>query len=441
MNPVSVNAGINLCSIAANQGTLAVTGGQSLPSLSVDTDQLRVVGGYTQMLTPHQLRPLPSIPLTTTEPGTIIDLMAYAGIHYASAGSPAAAYGVNAFNKGREFALSGRFDLVTFDWDHTVSNYKIFETLGSLIWLKIRKDKATRKTLAAPLTSMEAPLLYMPELIMGMMMGFAIKQGLNNFNQWQQYRPQVVIASHTWPDRIGVLGSWSLRFLPLMEGLIPGDPETYQKLTSKNSRAFLNLHDFLDHATALMNSLGSLQENEAAEALAYLEMGKAHKTKPWGAFERKWGVGDRPLRILHFDDSPRVVADLRRRPRVGSIAVLVQSPWTRLGKEVGEGKKLQLSGLWQSRGDAIISAVNALADAACAGSAIPNILGALDLIASGQATEDIDIAYATVPLEGAVLTVHEAGTDLERFRRFYDVPTSQAKTLIRRRARAASSRG
>lgn len=104
-----------LSSIAANQGVLAVTGGQSLPSLPVATDLLKVVGGYTQMRTPHEFRPLPSIPLTTRDSGGIIDLMAYAGVHYVSVGSPAAAFGVNAFQKARAFALGGNFDVVTFD--------------------------------------------------------------------------------------------------------------------------------------------------------------------------------------------------------------------------------------------------------------------------------------------------------------------------------------
>src|SRR5262249_45694459 len=63
----------------------------------------------------------------------ILEMLAYAGVHYRHPESPAAAFGARVFEEGRALGRHGSHEAITFDWDHTLSNYQIFEHIAKLI--------------------------------------------------------------------------------------------------------------------------------------------------------------------------------------------------------------------------------------------------------------------------------------------------------------------
>lgn len=349
----------------------------------------------------------PRISLGTQDPAEILDLLGYPGIHYRQ-DSEAAQEGVQAFIFGRDdFVLGKEVEEVTFDWDHTLSNYQIFDNLWSLMRTKLGKKRPPEARARLSMTAIESPRPLMQELAFGMMAGFALKQGLTHFDQWKSYQPKVGLATHTWPDRIGVLARWFVPLLSLMEGLLPGEPNVYEQVTASRSKAFLPLPDFLDYAEDLMRrfdeqGFGPLTPQERKEALAYLKDGKAHYRKPIGAFVRKgWSTKG----LIHFDDSLRVNEDLH--------GIFVRNPYSsKPDRDVGELKKISLPGLWRSHDSAVMGVAETLARVEAVGSTFDAIQGALRLYPSPH---DYDLTERSRLPDGIVLMMYETPTTLGEF--------------------------
>lgn len=369
----------------------------------------------------------PSIPLKTEKPADLFRLLEYAGVTYGAWESPAATVGLEAFRGGREFALRTDRTMIAFDWDHTIDNYKIFEDLIRLVRTKWSGRYPYKKDY--PMTALETARPFMHELVLGMMAGFAVRQGLENFTQWESYRPQVGIATQTWPDRLGVLSDY-IPLIPLMDARFPGEPESYEKTV--RSRTFVHLHDFLSHAEDLLtkfekDGFEALSPQERDEVMLYLYRGKAHYVKPVGAMAKKWEMGA----LMLFDDSYEVYRLYREELELEQVvSVYTQNPYLKPGEEEGELYKLSPGFTRQSR---IKAAARKLAEAESR-TAVRTLLGHLkNLLQEGTEVKfDCNLSLVDETPEGVVLRMHETGTTLSRFHRYYVEPTGKIKQKIKR---------
>lgn len=383
-----------------------------------------IPGGQRDLHLPH--RPLPDVALANAAHAEILALLNFAGVSYASPDCPAARAGVQIFASARDLIRAGRFDAVTFDWDHTFSNYLVFEDLATLV--RARRGRQSPSAYAAPMVAVEVTRPFMIELAFGMMVGFALRQGLRRFSQWSAYRPKVGVASLTWPDRLARLAAHYLPILPLMEAIVPGTPSTYEHFMSPDVRSVLNLHHFLDYAQGLMERVGAgalLTVAEGHEALGYAEDLKAHKRKPLGAWiGRGWDAS----RLLHIDDSTTIVADLTHQAALRGLAearfLRVPHPHSRIFRNVREWHKVWLPGFWRARPAAMAGAIETLARQEWGRSNVPAILTAL-----GIEFPRSHWPGASLP-EGTVLPIHETPTTVGDFWTYYLEPTQRARALI-----------
>jgi hypothetical protein len=373
----------------------------------------------------------PPIVLTTTDPAALLDLLRYAGMAYA-ADSPAAAAALHVFRAGRALALTGAYEAVTFDWDHTIINYQVFEGLLSVARTRRLGSPPPDATSGAPLVAIETPRPFVMELAFGMMVGFAARQGLADLSEWEGYRPQVGIATHTWPDRLGLAAHHS-PFLALMEGLLPGSPALHQHFTSPRVRSVLHLHHFLDYSTDLVrrfdaHGFSALTPDQADELLRCLEDGGAHRRKPLGAWTaRGWA----PERLLHIDDSPRLIADLARQAALAGYggARFIHAPHAhsrRFGR-VQSWHMLALPSLWRRRHHAMRGVIAHLARIEWKRSAVPDLLRHL-----GHPLDAQQSAWPRAALPaGTVMAMHPAATTVGTFWEQYVAPVIRAQSLIR----------
>ena len=383
----------------------------------------------------------PEVDLSSDSADGLLSLLAYAGVRYRDPGCPAAGYGLQVFAAGRDLALRGPHAAISFDWDHTLSNFQIVEDLPRLLRVRMRATPPTPRQHAAPMIAIETARPFMIELVFGTLAGFALRQGLRRLGQWAHYVPQVLVASHTWPDRLGVMGSHFMPILPLLEGLLPGEPTTYARLSSPAVRSILNLHHFLAYAESLLQryesgGAGALSPAELDELLTLFEDGKAHHRKPLGAWAmRGWPVE----RLLHIDDSSRVVADVARQGRLGGHphvrALHVRQPHSRLFTDIQEWHKISLPAFWRGGEGARLRAAHRLAHMEWAGSPFPGLLHALSPGASpAEAAPPAgrpgpDWPGAGLP-EGVLITVHETPTTLGEFWTYYVEPTRRIRQRV-----------
>jgi hypothetical protein len=273
----------------------------------------------------------------------------------------------------------------------------------------------------------------MHELAFGTMVGFALRQGLQSLDEWENYIPQVALATHTWPDRLGVLATYFMPLLPLMEGLLPGSPRMHAKMTDSGVRSVIHLHHFLGYAEGLIRAFDArgfelLKPSERDEVMGYLEDGKAHYRKPLGAFAmRGWETSS----LLHFDDSTTVIADLMKAAAHSESGLLqavhVRHPHSNVFRNVQEWHKIALHALWRRREDAMRGVVSDLARMEWKGSTIPALLGALGVYPDRE-----EPAWPASGLpDGVVMTVNETPTTLGEFWKYYVEPTNRLKGLIR----------
>ena len=406
-------------------------------------DQLPVPAGLTLAAGGSRARPLaqtppPPIALDSEAAAELLAMLDYAGVRYRSAQSPAAAFGLRVFAAGRALGRASRHAAVSFDWDHTLSNYQIFEDLPRLLRVRTRRTPPPPAQHAAPMVAVEAARPFMLELAFGAMAGYALRQGLSRLDQWRRYVPQVAVATHTWPDRLGVMGAHYMPILPLAEGLLPGDPDTYARLTAPGVRSLLHLHHFLEYAEALLDryeaqGAHALSPAERGELLGILEDGKAHHRKPLGAWAaRGWPAAS----LLHVEDASRVVAELARQAQAAGHAdahfVHVRQPHSRLYTDIKEWHKISLPAFWRTRATAMHGIAAHLARREWAASPFPALLEAVKARAPGSAAGARPAPWPAAGLpEGVVLTVHETPTTLGEFWNYYVEPTQRVQRRVR----------
>lgn len=381
--------------------------------------------------------PPPAVPLKTDNPYEILKMLEYAGIHYRGRESEAAKYGVFAFNTARQFISDTNFDRITFDWDHTLGNYQIFEDVAAILRARLGREQPAQAVAEAPMSALEVTRPMMGVLAFGAMVGYAIDQGLGQFDQWEHYEPQVGVATLTWPDRISILATYVSRLVPLMAGLLPGTPGMYERIHDPENKAFVHLHDFLDYADFLLpqfeaRGFAGLSPSQQDETMAYCEDGKAHHRKPMGALARKgWEFSS----LLHFDDSMQVIKDLKNFRYEDDIhGLLVRQPHPSLWSEVQEWHKVSLPPWWRffprARDIAMADAAATLARVEASGATIQAILGALQTFGSNTALQTEPMQRAPLP-EGVLLMVHETTTTVGDFWTHYVAPTTRLKERIR----------
>lgn len=379
----------------------------------------------------------PPIPLDSDKRPDLLEILAYAGIHYSQPTSPAAAFGTSVFETGRDFARQGPFQTITFDWDHTLSNFLIFEDIPKLLRVRMLREAPPQDLAATPMTAIEIARPFMHELTFGMMIGFALGQGLKRFDQWENYQPQVGIPTHTWPDRIGVLAAHFVRILPLMEGLFPGSAHVYEMMTDAGVRSVAHLHHFLDYADDLITRFDrggftNLSKQWRADTLAYFEEGKAHHHKPLGALTlRGWDTSS----FLHFDDSTTVIkeieAEARERAGLKIRGIWVRQPHSRFFQDVKEWNKIASSGLWRPREAAARGAVTRLARMEWTGCTMPALLTALGGMYAFSGDEGPSVFPEIGLPEGVRMMIHETPTTLGEYWRYYVEPTGRRTKRIR----------
>lgn len=374
----------------------------------------------------------PPIALMASDPGAVLEMLGYAGISPAVPGSPAESVALHAFFAGRALGRDGPYDAVTFDWDHTFSNTQIFEGLLPVAWARCRKSPPPPGTGDAAVVAIETWRPFVPELAFGMMAGFAARQGLARLSDWTRYRPRVGIATHTWPDRLGLTAQYT-PILPLMEGLLPGSPGLYAHFTSSRVRSVVHLHHFIDYTLSLIRrfdatGFAGFAPDQADELLRCLADGAAHRRKPIGAWrDRGWDTA----RMLHIDDSPRLIADLTRQAALagcdGARFLYAPHAHSRVFRHVKAWHMLALPSLWRRRPQAMRGVIANIMSMEWSRSAIPDLLRRL-----GYPLDEDQVAWPPASLPaGAVMAVHPTPTTVATFWDQYVAPAVLAQALVR----------
>jgi hypothetical protein len=404
----------------------------ALRTISIPGGLTLVPGGGGSPHRPLEFTAPPPIALMTTDAGAVLDLLRYAGMNYAAPDSPAASAALHVFAAGRALALNGPYDAVTFDWDHTFTNNQIFEGLLGVARARRLKSPPPEATSAAAIVAIETPRPFVMELAFGMMVGFAARQGLAHFSDWERYRPQVGIATHTWPDRLGLTALYA-PILPLMEGLLPGTAALYERFTSPHIRSVVHLHHFLDYATILVrrfdaDGFSTFTPDQADELMGCLEDGGAHRRKPIGTWmARGWN----PARLLHIDDSPTLIADLTRQAALagydGAHFMYTPHSHSRVFTNVQTWHMLALPSLWRRRPHAMLGVITNLVRIEWARSAVPDLLRRL-----GHPLDAACVAWPEAALPaGTVMAMYPTPTTVGAFWDDYVAPVVRVQTLIR----------
>lgn len=301
----------------------------------------RVVGNPIpgiQMIQANRVdfHPPPSVPLQTEQPHEIIRILEYASLCYRSTDSAAAEFAVAVFEAGREWALGTEWPMIGFDWDYTLSNAQIAASLFQLATASLARHRHLRWLAGRlPIIGAEAPRPFMHELALGMMVGFAVRQGLKVFDEWERYRPRVGIVTGTWPDRLLELARY-FPLIDLMEGRLPGRPHTGGESAWK---MHVHFYDFVSYAEKLFAKLEEkrVTATEKVEADAYFGEGRPYQKKPIGAILEKWQVGS----VLLFDDSAEVVDFYRQMALLGvGTAIQTHNPYSPPDRNIPELSKV-----------------------------------------------------------------------------------------------------
>jgi len=386
-------------------------------------------GGNGSPHRPLEFTPPPHIALTTTDPAALLELLRYAGMTYAAPESPAALAALHVFAAGRALGQNSHYDTVTLDWDHTCSNNQIFAGVLGIARARRLTSRPAAPLSATPMVAIETPRPFVMELALGMMVGFAVRQGLTHFTDWPHYRPQVGIATHTWPDRLGRTAQYA-PMLALMEGLWPGAPGLYEHFTAPHVRSVVHLHHFLDYAMALVrrfdtHGFSALTPDQADETMRCLEDGGAHRRKPIGAWAAR---GASTARLLHIDDSPTLIADLTRQAALaghaGARFLYAPHAHSRVFANVKAWHMLALPSLWRRRPQAMRGVIANLVRMEWAYSAVPDLLRRLGHV--------MPEAWPPTALpDGTVMTMYATPTTVGAFWDQYVGPVVRAQTLIR----------
>lgn len=245
----------------------------------------------------------PSIELSTNDAKELLSLLNYACLNRYDSGSPAESCALNIFKFARKFVLTNSIDKITFDFDNTLYSALIIQ--GAAVFpAQLYKKKLPKYFLNKSLTAIESPRPFMEEFVFGMMIGFAIKQGLTKFTQWEIYKPEVGILTLTWPQRLAGLVKSYIPLLSLIEGYFPGKNEVAEQILKNKTRAFVHLYDFINYISELLDKMEytlfrNLPHNQQFDLQACFQLGKLNKLKFPEVIENKDWLGNNHL---HFDD-------------------------------------------------------------------------------------------------------------------------------------------
>lgn len=384
------------------------------------TSSLTVVEGPH---TPISIPP-PDIELDTGASLNILQLLEFAGVHYLNPDCPAAEQGVEIFKSGRTFALESAPEWVGFDWDFTTNIYKIYGPLIALIATNVLHTPP-RWIQNKSISLFEAAKPGVHELIMGMAVGYALRQGLRRFTQWEYYRPQVRWVTQTWPDRLAFLGTRVTPLIPLMMGHYPGKELTESDI--RHSNAFITLEDFMAQIERLLQKFidGNCQfhilaSREQDEVMEILKAGKAYKLKPLSTFAAK---GWLPPQLL-FDDSPTSIARLHKD---GVRVVRMVNPIAP-GKDMTEIRALSLTGRRAAASKMIRMASQTEG---------PALIEALKRLARGEMGIALDRKHLTSTPEGSVLILHDLKGTISDLLLKFRIPQREINGLIQSIVRKA----
>ncbi|MFJ1268591.1 hypothetical protein ACD661_08510 [Legionella lytica] len=245
----------------------------------------------------------PSIQLNTPDDKEILGLLNFACLNRYTSGSPAEAFALDTFKFARNFVLTSSIDKITFDWDNTLYSSLIIQ--GAAVFpAQLYKKKLPKYFLNKSLTAIESPRPFMEELVFGMMIGFAIKQGLTQFTEWERYKPEVGILTLTWPQRLAGLAQRHVPLLSLLEGHFPGNNDVAEQILKNKTRAFVHLYDFINYISDVLDQMEqshfkNLPHHQRIDLQACFQLGKLHKLKFPEVLENKDWLGNNHL---HFDD-------------------------------------------------------------------------------------------------------------------------------------------
>jgi hypothetical protein len=370
----------------------------------------------------------PKIELSTTNNEDILNLLKYACLNEFVPGSAAENYAIDVFKFAREFVLSNSIDRVTFDWDHTLSIYLLVKGLKS-IPAKLFKKNLPAFLSNAQMTVLESGRPFMQEFAFGMMVGFAIKQQIQSFTQWENYIPQVGIVTLTWPARIAALAQ-NLNLLSLAEGVFPRKKNLYELIIQGKSRAFIHLHDFINYLNNILEKISDdqysiLTAQQKNDVNSCLQLGKGHKLKIPGLLEEKGWLGNRHL---HFDDCILNLNCLTNYKDKKISGVLVrQSQSQQLG--VREIDKINFSSLWSTTEKARTKGMHLIASKEYSRSTLPAIISLLSNDSTPSLVVDNLCERTTLP-PGVCLNFYEGSISVGEFWEYYLIPVKKISYKI-----------
>ncbi len=361
--------------------------------------------------------PLPGIPLDTEDRHELRKLLQQAGCFHAE-DSPSEDYAIKVFKRWRCFAqTTERYDRYTFDWDHTLSNFKIVLTpaLGASLLFSKFGDKLFSKIAqrlglnSQPLTVVEVQRPFMGEMAFGLMVGGALSIGLESFEEWGAHAPLVSLATSTWKPRIDL---WAKSCSPLI------------RLIGASST--IHLKDFLNHSDYLMNTcvadgLESMEPSMRTETLRYLNGLKAHHVKPEPVFTDRYPDD----RILHFDDYLPVLKNLSSSKKVDAYEVYQPHPTTKFDLH-----KIQPDGMFTGEYDAIMGALEELITVETEGSTSPALLSLADYLDDPRRLTPPNLRERHTLPEGVILTALAVQSPISEFLRNYQRPIQKAHDKI-----------
>ena len=356
---------------------------------------------------PMRFVPPPEVPLDDEymDPLHVLQILEYAGVPYLSPECPAAELGIRTFLAGREFALETDADWVGFDWDFTAGIYRIYTVLGPLI---------SATLFGGYIRVLEAAKPGAWEYIMGTAVGYAKKQGLERFDQWEKYRPQVLLPTQTWGMRLKVLGNEHSRLIPLLMGRLPGLPISEEEVA--DSKAFITSDDFLPYTERLLHKL-PLSPSESKALAEIFKIKKGHVLKPLGAFEEK---GLTPPKVI-FDDSPKSNDYLREE---GVQVVGTYNPLAP-GGEMSSLKAITFRGRKAAARQMVEMASRTEASA---------FIEAAKKLLAGEKEITIGAQDLQPIPQGTILVIHDTKRPIDKFKTEFLKPRSRVKKSIRRAA-------
>lgn len=309
-----------------------------------------------------------AIALSTENHLEILKLLECCGAFFASAQSPAAEEGVRIFRMAREFALGCDHPWIGVDWDFTTDVYRIYAPLFTLLRLKwtLKRNASIDERW---LRSFEVAKPGVHELLFGLAVGYALRQGIARFGDWEQYQPQVRWVTQTWSSRLALMATHVVPLVPLLMGRFPGGIVTADDV--RRSSAFITIEDFFAEVHRLLARfrdsgyrLDRLEAYEQEELSDCLKAQKVYQLKPLGAFASKgWS---RPTLLL--DDS---IGSNGRMQRAGVVTIQTVNPIERrrdisdtqtvcfAGKTVAELQILKM--VSKTEGPALVDALRRVA--------------------------------------------------------------------------------